>query len=165
MWIPRTPPTVRPRMATLRPGATPRRRCVPSGHRPPQDMAVAVPSAHNHDHRWRVGRLGGILAYLAFLALRGILDSVPERSGPATASYAPRRGLTEAPTVKEPAMTHPPPGNGPWHVLILDSDPAGRKWILATVARPEDVRPARPGAAAACPSPPSPPCQPSGAGG
>src|SRR5215471_3333186 len=82
MWIPRTPPTVRPRMATLRPGATPRRRCVASGHRPPQDMAVAVPSAHNHDHRWRVGRLGGILAYLAFLALRAILDSVPERKRP-----------------------------------------------------------------------------------
>jgi len=45
-------------------------------------------------------------------------------------------------------MTHPPPGNGPWHVLILDSDPADPKWILATVAGPGDVRPARPGAAA-----------------
>jgi hypothetical protein len=29
-------------------------------------------------------------------------------------------------------MTHPPPGNGPWRVLILDSDPADPKWILAT---------------------------------
>jgi hypothetical protein len=44
-------------------------------------------------------------------------------------------------------MTHPAPTNGPWRVLILDtSDPADPKWILATVARPEDVRPARPGA-------------------
>jgi len=50
--------------------------------------------------------------------------------------------------VKEPAMAYPPPGNGPWHVLILDGDPADPKWILTTVARPEDVRPARPGAAA-----------------
>src|SRR5215470_6967918 len=82
MWTPRTPPTVRRRTAALRPGAIPRRRYVPSGHRPPRDMAVAVPSAHNHDHRWRVGRLGGILACPAFLALRGILDSVPERKRP-----------------------------------------------------------------------------------
>jgi hypothetical protein len=44
-------------------------------------------------------------------------------------------------------MTHPPPGNGPWRILILDGDPANPKWILTTVARPEDVRPARPGAA------------------
>src|SRR6266487_1157623 len=87
MWTPRTPPTVRPRMATL---------------------------------LWN-------------------------ESGPAAASYAPRQGLTEAPTVKDSAMTHPPPGNGPWRVLILDSDPADPKWIVATVARPEDVRRATPG--------------------
>jgi hypothetical protein len=41
----------------------------------------------------------------------------------------------------------PAPGpNGPWRVLILDRDPADPKWILATVASPGDVRPARPGA-------------------
>ena len=45
-------------------------------------------------------------------------------------------------------MTYPPPGNGPWRVLILDGDRADPKWILVTVARPEDVRPAKPGAAA-----------------
>ena len=39
-------------------------------------------------------------------------------------------------------MRHPPPGNGPWRVLILDPDPADPKWVLATVASPRDVRPA-----------------------
>jgi hypothetical protein len=44
-------------------------------------------------------------------------------------------------------VTHPAPtGNGPWRILVLDSDPADPKWILATVATPGDVRPARPGA-------------------
>ena len=33
---------------------------------------------------------------------------------------------------------------GPWRILILDRDPADPKWILATVAAPDDVRPARP---------------------
>jgi len=41
----------------------------------------------------------------------------------------------------------PAPGpNGPWRVLILDGDPADPKWILATVATPDDIWPARPGA-------------------
>jgi hypothetical protein len=41
-------------------------------------------------------------------------------------------------------MTHPAPSpKGPWRVLILDRDPADPKWILATVAAPGDVRPAR----------------------
>jgi hypothetical protein len=41
----------------------------------------------------------------------------------------------------------PAPGpSGLWRVLILDRDPADPKWILATVAMPGDVRPARPGA-------------------
>jgi hypothetical protein len=40
---------------------------------------------------------------------------------------------------------HPEPGpNGLWRVLILDRHPADPKWILATVATPGDVRPARP---------------------
>jgi hypothetical protein len=40
----------------------------------------------------------------------------------------------------------PAPGpNGPWRVFILDRDPADPKWILATVATPGDIRPARPG--------------------
>ena len=34
---------------------------------------------------------------------------------------------------------------GPWRILILDRDPADPKRILATVAAPGDVRPARPG--------------------
>ena len=34
---------------------------------------------------------------------------------------------------------------GPWRVLILDRDPRDPKWILATVATPGDVRPARRG--------------------
>jgi hypothetical protein len=43
----------------------------------------------------------------------------------------------------------PAPGpNGLWRVLILDRDPADPKWILATVASPGGVRPARPGATA-----------------
>jgi len=41
----------------------------------------------------------------------------------------------------------PAPGpNGPWRVLILDRNPADPKWILATVATPDDIRPARAGA-------------------
>jgi hypothetical protein len=42
-------------------------------------------------------------------------------------------------------MSHPavPGPNGPWRVLILDRDPADPKWILATIATPADVRPAR----------------------
>ena len=36
------------------------------------------------------------------------------------------------------------PGNGPWRILILDADPADPKWILATVAQPDHVRPANP---------------------
>ena len=39
-------------------------------------------------------------------------------------------------------------GNGPWQLLILDRDPTDPKWILATVATPGDVRPARPTEAA-----------------
>ena len=35
---------------------------------------------------------------------------------------------------------------GPWRILVLDHDPTDPKWILATVATPADVRPARPGA-------------------
>src|SRR5215471_8507174 len=97
MWTPRTPPTARRRTAALRPGAIPRRRCVPSGHRPPQDMAVAVPSAHNHDHRWRVGRLGGILACLAFLALRDILDCALERKRPRRSELCAATGPDRSP--------------------------------------------------------------------
>lgn len=38
----------------------------------------------------------------------------------------------------------PAPGpNGPWRVLILDRDPADPKWILATIATPDEIRPAR----------------------
>jgi hypothetical protein len=41
----------------------------------------------------------------------------------------------------------PAPGpNGPWRVLILDRDPADPKWILATIATPDEIRPARPDA-------------------
>jgi hypothetical protein len=40
------------------------------------------------------------------------------------------------------APTAPSAGNGPWRILILDRDPADPKWILATVAAPDDVRPA-----------------------
>jgi hypothetical protein len=36
-----------------------------------------------------------------------------------------------------------PVSNGPWRILVLDPDATDPKWILATVARPEDVRPAR----------------------
>jgi hypothetical protein len=46
-------------------------------------------------------------------------------------------------------MSHiqPPPGPaGIWRLLVLDRDPADPKFILATVATPGDVRPARPGA-------------------
>lgn len=38
--------------------------------------------------------------------------------------------------------TTPPPGNGPWRILVLDRDPADPKWLLATVTLPADVRPA-----------------------
>jgi len=41
--------------------------------------------------------------------------------------------------------TTPPPGNGPWRILVLDRDPADPKWLLATVTPPADVRPAVPG--------------------
>jgi len=34
-------------------------------------------------------------------------------------------------------------GNGLWRLLILDRDETDPKWILATVACPGDVRPAR----------------------
>ena len=47
----------------------------------------------------------------------------------------------------EPIIPALPGTNGPWRILILDRDPADPKWILATVATPGDVRPARPGAA------------------
>ena len=40
--------------------------------------------------------------------------------------------------------SHPGPA-GIWRVLILDPDPADPMVILAVVARPSDVRPARPG--------------------
>jgi hypothetical protein len=40
------------------------------------------------------------------------------------------------------------PGNGPWRILILDTDPADPMWILATVTHPGHVRPANPDAAA-----------------
>jgi hypothetical protein len=40
-------------------------------------------------------------------------------------------------------MSHP--GTGPWRVLILDRDRTDPKWLLCTVARPGDVRPAQPG--------------------
>jgi hypothetical protein len=45
-------------------------------------------------------------------------------------------------------MTNPAPNRErPWRVLILDkSDPADPKWILATVVRPDDVRPVKAGA-------------------
>ena len=33
-------------------------------------------------------------------------------------------------------------GRGPWRILILDPDITDRKWIIATVAAPDDVRPA-----------------------
>ena len=44
-------------------------------------------------------------------------------------------------------MPHDPTttGRGPWRLLILDRDLGDPKWILATVATPADVRPARPG--------------------
>ncbi|HUZ38186.1 MAG TPA: hypothetical protein VMV17_17830 [Streptosporangiaceae bacterium] len=35
-----------------------------------------------------------------------------------------------------------PAGNGPWRLLVLDRDPDDPRWIIATVALPEDVRPA-----------------------
>jgi hypothetical protein len=41
-----------------------------------------------------------------------------------------------------------PASNGPWRILVLDPDATDPKSILATVARPEDVRPARHDAAA-----------------
>ena len=41
----------------------------------------------------------------------------------------------------------PAPGpSGPWRVLILDRDPADPKWILATIATLDEIRPARPDA-------------------
>lgn len=42
------------------------------------------------------------------------------------------------------SSTAPPGRNGPWRILILDRDPAGPKWVLATVTAPADVLPARP---------------------
>jgi hypothetical protein len=39
----------------------------------------------------------------------------------------------------------PPGRNGPWRILFLDRDPDDPKWILATVASPRDVQPARSG--------------------
>ena len=36
--------------------------------------------------------------------------------------------------------------NGPWRVLILDRDLADPKWILATIATPDEIRPAPPDA-------------------
>jgi hypothetical protein len=39
----------------------------------------------------------------------------------------------------------PPATRGPWLLLIQDRDQADPKLILATVASPRDVRPARPG--------------------
>jgi hypothetical protein len=42
-------------------------------------------------------------------------------------------------------LNHPTTtGTGPWRLLVLDRDPGDPKWILATVATPADVRPARP---------------------
>jgi hypothetical protein len=43
--------------------------------------------------------------------------------------------------------TTPSARNGPWRIVILDRDPADPKWVLATVAAPRDVLPARPGQA------------------
>jgi hypothetical protein len=40
-------------------------------------------------------------------------------------------------------MSHP--ALNPWRVLILDPEHGDPKWILATVATPGDVRPARDG--------------------
>ena len=39
-------------------------------------------------------------------------------------------------------VTGNPTDNGPWHVLVLDRDPADPKWLIATVSLPSDVRPA-----------------------
>jgi hypothetical protein len=41
-------------------------------------------------------------------------------------------------------MTHP--ALHPWRILILDRERGDPKWILATVATPGDIRPARPDA-------------------
>jgi hypothetical protein len=32
---------------------------------------------------------------------------------------------------------------GPWRLLVLDKDPDDPRWLIATIALPEDVRPAR----------------------
>jgi hypothetical protein len=32
--------------------------------------------------------------------------------------------------------------NGPWRILVLDPDLIDRKWLIATVETPADVRPA-----------------------
>jgi hypothetical protein len=37
----------------------------------------------------------------------------------------------------------PPPGDGPWRLLILNRDPGDPFWVIATVALPEDVHPAQ----------------------
>jgi hypothetical protein len=35
-----------------------------------------------------------------------------------------------------------PGSNGPWRLLILDSDPEDPRWLIGTVTLPSDVRPA-----------------------
>ena len=39
-------------------------------------------------------------------------------------------------------MADHPTSSGPWRLLILDPDPADPKWLLATVCKAGDVRPA-----------------------
>ena len=39
----------------------------------------------------------------------------------------------------------PPSSASTWRILILDPDPADPKWLITTVAEPDDVRPAGPG--------------------
>jgi hypothetical protein len=41
-------------------------------------------------------------------------------------------------------MNDLPTPNGTWRLLVLDTDAADPKWILALVASPGDVRPAGP---------------------
>jgi hypothetical protein len=36
----------------------------------------------------------------------------------------------------------PPPGNGPWRMLILNRDPADSFWVIFYVAAPQDIHPA-----------------------
>ena len=58
----------------------------------------------------------------------------------------PERGLTTSPARRQcrysDAPTSATASKGPWRILIADRDPADPKWIIATVASPDDVRPA-----------------------